>query len=100
LQNIPDRWRASFLRLPCRAQAPDPPAPSSSSYQERIMRLMKSSTGAWTTDQIATMARLRDAALQDSYALTKLRHLTDNGPRIHVSGTPNPNWPSRSLMQR
>jgi carboxypeptidase Q len=78
---------ASFLCLPCRAQAPDPPAPSSSSYQERIMRLMKSSTGAWTTDQIATMARLRDAALQDSYALTELRHLTDNiGPRL--SGSP------------
>jgi len=48
---------------------------------------MKSSTGAWTTDQIATMARLRDAALQDSYALTELRHLTDNiGPRL--SGSP------------
>jgi len=78
---------ASFLCLPCRAQAPDPPAPSSSSRQERIMRLMKSSTGAWTTDQIATMARLRDAALQDSYALTELRHLTDNiGPRL--SGSP------------
>ena len=51
------------------------------------MRLMKSSTGAWTTDQIATMARLRDAALQDSYALVELRHLTDNiGPRL--SGSP------------
>ena len=78
---------ASFLCLPCMAQAPAPRAPSSSSYQERIMRLMKSSTGAWTTDQIATMARLRDAALQDSYALTELRHLTDNiGPRL--SGSP------------
>jgi carboxypeptidase Q len=51
------------------------------------MRLMKSSTGAWTADQIATMARLRDAALQDSYALSELRHLTDNiGPRL--SGSP------------
>lgn len=48
---------------------------------------MKSSTGAWTADQIATMARLRDAALQDSYALAELRHLTDNiGPRL--SGSP------------
>jgi carboxypeptidase Q len=77
---------ASFLCLPCRAQTTAPPAPSSS-YQERIMRLMKSSTGAWTTDEIATMARLRDAALQDSYALAELRHLTDNiGPRL--SGSP------------
>jgi carboxypeptidase Q len=48
---------------------------------------MKSSTGAWTTDQIATMGRLRDAAMQDSYALTELRHMTDNiGPRL--SGSP------------
>jgi carboxypeptidase Q len=77
---------ASFLCLPCGAQTTAPPAPSSS-YQERIMRLMKSSTGAWTTDEIATMARLRDAALQDSYALAELRHLTDNiGPRL--SGSP------------
>ena len=77
---------ASFLCLPCGAQTTAPPAPSSS-YQERIMRLMKSSTGAWTTDEIATMARLRDAALQDSYALVELRHLTDNiGPRL--SGSP------------
>ena len=51
------------------------------------MRLMKSSTEAWTTNEIATMARLRDAALQDPYALAELRHLTDNiGPRL--SGSP------------
>ncbi len=48
---------------------------------------MNSSTGAWTTEQVAIMARLRDAALQDPYALAELRHLTDNiGPRI--SGSP------------
>lgn len=77
---------ASFFCLSCVAQTPAPPA-ASSPYQERIMRLMKSSTGAWTTEQIATMARLRDAAMQDSYALAELRHLTDNiGPRL--SGSP------------
>ena len=57
------------------------------SYRERLMRLTNSSTGAWTNEQIATMARLRDAALDDPYALTDLRHLTDNiGPRL--SGSP------------
>ena len=57
------------------------------SYRERIARLLNSSTGAWTSAQIATMARLRDAAMHDPYALTELRHLTDNiGPRI--SGSP------------
>jgi len=48
---------------------------------------MNSSTGAWTNEQMATMTRLLDAALGDPYALTELRHLTDNiGPRI--SGSP------------
>ncbi|HMD19676.1 MAG TPA: hypothetical protein VKH40_05115 [Alloacidobacterium sp.] len=48
---------------------------------------MNTSTGAWTEDQIATMAKIRDAAMQDPYALDELRHLTDNiGPRL--SGSP------------
>lgn len=48
---------------------------------------MDGSTGAWTVEQIATMERLRDSALADPYALTELRHLTDNiGPRL--SGSP------------
>lgn len=42
---------------------------------------------AWTPEQLATMARLRDAAMKDSYALNELRHLTENiGPRL--SGSP------------
>ncbi|HEX3438168.1 MAG TPA: peptidase M28 family protein, partial [Pseudacidobacterium sp.] len=48
---------------------------------------MNTSTGAWTPDEIANMAKLRDAAMQDPYALNELRHLTDNiGPRL--SGSP------------
>src|SRR3984893_4157578 len=77
---------ASFVCLPGAAQTTTTPG-ASSSYQERIMRLMRSPTGAWTTDQIVPMTLLRDAALQDSYALAELRHLTDNiGPRL--SGSP------------
>jgi carboxypeptidase Q len=57
------------------------------SIQDRLQRLMTTSTGAWTEDQMVTMAKLRDAALQDPYALNELRHLTDNiGPRL--SGSP------------
>ncbi len=42
---------------------------------------------AWTVEQLATMVRLRDAAMKDSYAFEELRHLTDNiGPRL--SGSP------------
>ena len=49
--------------------------------------MMSESPGAWTPAQIATMERLRDAALDDPYSLTELRHLTDNiGPRL--AGSP------------
>lgn len=70
---------------PIAAQQPDPAvAPS---IQDRIQHLITPSTGVWTADQVATMVRLRDAAIADPYALTQLRHLTDNiGPRI--SGSP------------
>ncbi len=63
-------------------QTSPPPNP-----RDRIAAMMNASTGAWTAEQIAAMERLRDTAMQDSYALTELRHLTDNiGPRI--SGSP------------
>jgi len=53
----------------------------------RIMSMLDTPPGAWTPEQVATMGRLRDAALTDPYALDELRHLTDNiGPRI--SGSP------------
>ena len=56
--------------------------------RDRILsRIMgDSGPGAWTPAQLANMAKLRDAALTDPYALTELRHLTDNiGPRISGS---------------
>src|SRR4051794_40157975 len=61
------------------------PAPS---MRDRIMaRIMGSGSSAWTPEQLATMAKLRDAAIADDYALTELHHLTDNiGPRL--SGSP------------
>jgi Zn-dependent M28 family amino/carboxypeptidase len=43
--------------------------------------------GAWTREQLATMDRIREAALSDDYALAELKHLTNNiGPRL--SGSP------------
>lgn len=64
-----------------------PSAVFAQSVQDRLKQLMNTSTGAWTPDQIATMEKLRDAAMQDPYALKELRHLTDNiGPRL--SGSP------------
>src|SRR5271165_5944848 len=69
------------------AQAPAQAPPSGPTVQDRIARMMSPGTGAWTVDQLASMALLRDAALTDPYAMTELRHLTDNiGPRI--SGSP------------
>ena len=62
--------------------------PPSRAMQGRIDRLLGGGgTGAWTPEQIATMGRIRDAAIADSYAYSELRHLTDNiGPRL--SGSP------------
>src|SRR5258708_1466232 len=53
----------------------------------RLNARLNPGKSAWTPEQIATMERLRDAAMNDPYALTELRHLTDNiGPRL--SGSP------------
>jgi carboxypeptidase Q len=70
------------------AQAPAPAAAQPQSMRDRFMaRIMGDGPSAWTPAQIATMGKLRDAALDDPYALDELRHLTDNiGPRI--SGSP------------
>jgi carboxypeptidase Q len=71
----------------CVAQSPQAPPPAGPTIQDRLARLMSAGTSAWTTDQLANMERLRDAALTDPYALNELRHLTDNiGPRL--SGSP------------
>jgi carboxypeptidase Q len=64
------------------AQTPSPQSP-----QARLARILNESPGAWTPAQIGNMERLRDDALSDPYALTELRHLTDNiGPRL--AGSP------------
>jgi Zn-dependent M28 family amino/carboxypeptidase len=63
--------------------APSQPSPS---VLDRLNELA-GSKGAWTPEQLAVMARLREAAMKDPYALNQLRHLTDNiGPRL--SGSP------------
>jgi Zn-dependent M28 family amino/carboxypeptidase len=60
-----------------------PPGP----IQQLMAHSLDPGNGAWTAEQIATMARIRDAAISDDYALTELHHLTDNiGPRL--SGSP------------
>jgi carboxypeptidase Q len=67
------------------AQQPTPSA--NSPLMQRMSAFLDVPNGAWTPQQIATMNRLRDAALTDPYAMNQLHHLTDNiGPRI--SGSP------------
>jgi carboxypeptidase Q len=57
------------------------------SYLDQLNAMISAGNGVWTPEQIATMQRLRDAAMRDPYALDELRHLTDNiGPRL--SGSP------------
>jgi carboxypeptidase Q len=54
---------------------------------DRLNAMMAGGKSAWTPEQLATMERLRDAAMKDPYALKELHHLTDNiGPRL--SGSP------------
>jgi hypothetical protein len=54
---------------------------------DRLAALSDGGKSSWTHEQIRTMERVRDAAMNDSYALNELRHLTDNiGPRL--SGSP------------
>ncbi len=64
-----------------------PAAPATSLRDRMIARIMGTGPSAWTAAQEANMGKLRDAALEDSYALDELRHLTYNiGPRL--SGSP------------
>src|SRR6476661_1705427 len=63
------------------------PSSPQSSILDRLNSMISGGKSAWSPDQLATMERLRDAALRDPYALNQLRHLTDNiGPRL--SGSP------------
>jgi hypothetical protein len=68
------------------SMAQNPPPPSST-ILDRLNAMLGGGKSAWTPAQLAIMERLRDAALEDPYALNELRHLTDNiGPRL--SGSP------------
>ena len=62
-------------------------AQNATSLQQRLEQMISVGPGAWSSDELAAMAKLRDAALDDPYPLTELRHLTDNiGPRL--AGSP------------
>ena len=54
---------------------------------DRLNVMLAGGKSAWTTDQIATMEHLCEAAMKDRYALNELRFLSNNiGPRL--SGSP------------
>jgi carboxypeptidase Q len=73
---------SGFTQTPSSPSAAPPNA-----LRQRMAHFLDPGNGAWTAQQIAAMGRIRDAALSDDYALTELRHLTDNiGPRL--SGSP------------
>ena len=74
-----------FAPMPFSA-AQTSPQSSPPSILDRMNSMMTGGKSAWATDQVATMERLRDTAMKDSYALDELRHLTDNiGPRLSGS---------------
>ena len=56
------------------------------SLLDRIMTQAEPGSGAWTPEQIATMSRLRNEAMNDPYTYSKLAYLTDSiGPRLSGS---------------
>ena len=73
--------------VPSRAQQQTPPSSPPSLLDRLNAFLGAGGKSAWTPEQLATMLRLRDAAMKDSYAYDELHYLTDNiGPRL--SGSP------------
>ena len=74
-----------FVGAAVRAQ--NSPAGATPSITDKLTRPTGSGTGAWTDEQIATMNRIRDAAISDPYAYNELMYLTDSiGPRL--AGSP------------
>jgi hypothetical protein len=65
------------------SQAPPPQA----TILDRLHAMMDGGKSAWNDEQLQTMERLRDRAMESDYAYGELKHLTDNiGPRL--SGSP------------
>lgn len=63
------------------------PAAAQPSMLDRLHQMMAGGKSAWSSEQLRTMERLRDAAMKSDYPYNELRHLTDNiGPRL--SGSP------------
>jgi hypothetical protein len=78
---------AIALGAPCCAAQTSTAQPPSRGVSDRLNALLTGGKSAWTPEQLTGMTRLRDAALNDPYAVNELRHLTDNiGPRL--SGSP------------
>jgi carboxypeptidase Q len=78
---------SAVLIAACGVGTAQTPAPAGTAIQQRLEQMMAVGPGAWNAEQLTAMARLRDAAVSDPYALAELRHLTDNiGPRL--AGSP------------
>jgi carboxypeptidase Q len=76
-----------FLCICCSLSIAQNAPSDQTSYLDRLNARIAGGPGVWTPDQIALMQKLRDAAMRDPYAMTELRHLTDNiGPRL--AGSP------------
>ena len=75
-----------FSLLTTFAVAQTPSNPPSSPLQSQMAHVLDPGNGVWTAEQLATMGRIRDAAITDDYAMMQLRHLTNNiGPRLSGS---------------
>jgi carboxypeptidase Q len=67
------------------AQVPDQPG-QQPTMLDRLNQMLAGGKSAWTDEQLATMERLRAAAIKSDYAYSELQHMTDNiGPRLSGS---------------
>lgn len=74
-----------FVGTAVRAQ--NAPAGAKPSITDKLTKTTDSDTGAWTNEQIATMNRIRDAAIGDPYAYNELTYLTDS-IGLRLAGSP------------
>jgi len=75
------------LLVPLAGAQASQPAQQQPGIMDRLNAFLGGGKSVWSPQQLDVMARLRDTALHDPYALDELRHLTGNiGPRL--SGSP------------
>jgi Iap family predicted aminopeptidase len=80
-------WSLCLAGFTAAQTQPGPAPASANATQEQTEAPAKPAPAVFSAKQLETLARIRDAALNDDYAYQQVKHLTENiGPR--ASGSP------------